>query len=206
MSSNIDDDPYENLVEMPDGTYRVPPAQPSITHNSNNELYNPPDRKIKKSPKRMQIIIQAFSEGKSVGAACQLADIKPSTLRYWRIQDKNFDQACKDAWVQGTGILEDVAFDRGRNGTEADVYHQGMIVGTKIEHHDTLLLRTLESRAPESWGRATQRMELTGANGGPLKVVTLDLSKSEQELSQLGHSFLIEEYRALLEKSGNKED
>jgi len=202
----IDDDPYENLVEHPDGTYRVPTAQPSITHTSQNALYNPPDRKIKKSPQRMQMIIQAFSEGKSVGAACKSVDIKASTLRYWRIQDKAFDQACKDAWTEGTGILEDVAFDRGQNGTEAEVYHQGMVVGTKIEHHDTVLLRTLESRAPESWGRSTQRMELTGANGGPLRVMTLDLSKSEQELSQLGHSFLIDEYRALLEKSTNKEE
>jgi hypothetical protein len=153
----------------------------------------------------MDLILEKLKYGSSITAACQAADIKPSTLRYWRKNDPDYDQACKDAWEEGTGVYEEEAFSRGKDGTVADVYHQGMIVGQKVEHHDTLLLRSLERRAPEEWGKATQKVELTGKDGGPLRVMTLDLTKSAEELAELGHSYLTEEYRALLEKPSGGE-
>src|SRR5208337_588013 len=160
-------DPYTELEEQPDGTYRaVPRALPitdfSIAETCTQEVYVPPDRSIKKTRARMDLILEKLKEGSSITAACKCADIKASTLRYWRKNDSDFDQACKDAWEEGTGIYEEECFLRGKQGTVADVYHQGLVVGEKIEHHDTLLLRSLERRAPEDWGKMTQRVELTG--------------------------------------------
>ena len=201
------DDIANELIEQEDGTYRVVPRVTpdfSILETNTQEAYIAPDRSIKKTRGRMDLILERLKRGSSITAACTAADIKPSTLRYWRKNDEKFDQACKDAWEEGTAVYEEEAFDRGKNGTVADVYHQGIVVGQKIEHHDPLLLRTLERRAPEDWGRATQRVELTGKDGGPLRVMTLDLSKSEEELAQLGHSYLTEEYRAALEKPQEK--
>ncbi len=199
-------DIYSDLVEQADGTFiaNVTQAEPSftndfsVTQTAKQELYVEPDRKIKKTAPRMKLILDQFAQGKSVGAACNAAGIKPSTLRYWRKNDANFDQACIDAWELGTGIYEDEIFNRGKDGTVADVYHQGTVVGQRIEHHDNLLVRTAERRAPQEWGRAS-RVELTGKAGGPLRIATIDLSKAEEELSELGHSFLTEEYRALIE-------
>jgi hypothetical protein len=152
----------------------------------------------------MELILEKIREGSSVAGACHAAGITTATLRGWRQRDLAFDTACKAAWELGTAAYEEEAFSRGKNGTAADVYHQGIVVGQKIEHHDTVLLRTLERRAPEDWGKQ-QRVELTGQGGGPLRVQTLDLTKSIEELAAHGHSYLIEEYRALLEKpSGDK--
>lgn len=163
-------------------------------------LYIAPDRKTKKTKKRMDFILEKFRLGASVGATCKAAEITVSTLYYWRKNDRDFDQACEDAWQEGTSIYEEEIYDRAKNGTVADVYHQGLVVGQRVEHHDPLLLRTVERREPESWGKATQRIELTGKDGGAVRVATLDLTKSVEELAALGHSPLIEEYRALLEK------
>jgi len=203
-------DSLTELIEQPDGTYRATERATSISQfgiveTCTQEAYVP-DRSIKKTRTRMDLILERLKSGSSIGAACQAADIKPSTLRYWRKNDKEFDQACKDAWEMGTGVYEEEIFSRALNGTVEDVYHQGMVVGQKVVHHDTLALRTVERRAPEDWGKTTQRVELTGKDGGPLRVATLDLTKSIEELAELGHSFLTEEYRALLEKpSGGSE-
>lgn len=192
-------DTETEMVEMPDGTWQPKPIGFTITETCTQEIYINPSRVVKKTRGAMDLVLQKLSAGSSITVACAAVNIKPSTLRYWRKNDEEFDQACKDAWEEGTGVYEETAFDRGKNGTVKDVYHKGEIVGEEIVHHDTLLLRTLERRAPEDWGKAS-RVELTGANGGPLRVQTLDLTKAAEELSKHGHSYLIEEYRALLEK------
>ena len=212
-------DYFNDLIEQADGTYisaitaaaSVPTNQTSyqtdnftIIETCTQEPYAPKDRNVKKTNTRMALIIDKLKSGASVSTACQAADIKPSTLRYWRKNDDYFDEACKDAWEEGTAHYEEEAFNRGRNGTVKDIYYRGMIVGEEVEHHDSLLLRTLERRAPEDWGKAAQKVELTGKDVGPLRVVTLDLSKATEELASLGHSYLIEEYKALLEKPTEK--
>jgi len=202
-------DTYSDLEEQPDGTFRAvertrPDPVFSITDTCTQDVYIPPDRKVKKTPGTMELILEKIREGASVAGACHAAGVTTATLRGWRKRDPEFDTACKSAWELGTAAYEEAAFSRGKDGTVADVYHQGLVVGQKIEHHDTLLLKTLERRAPEDWGRQ-QRVELTGQGGGPLRVQTLDLTRSIEELAAHGHSFLTEEYRALLEKpSGEK--
>jgi len=198
-----DEDEDTELIQHPDGYYiRKPKSQPfTITQTSRQQNYIEPDRKIKKTRKAMDTIIQALSRGKSITAACNLVGITPSTLRYWRKNDEKFHIACSDAFDVETDNQETELNERITRGTRTEHYGpDGELKETRYAQNDTLLLRSLERRRPEAWNRNTNnRVEITGRNGGPLTSVNIDFNLSVVELAKLGHVPLACEYMNMLD-------
>src|SRR5208282_5319848 len=157
MSTN-----YDDLIAMPDGSYRQV-TKPSIQHTARQQLYVPTDRKIKKTKQAMETVIKVLQQGGSITDACNSVDIKPSTLRYWRINDSQFDIACKDAYDAYSDVVESVANDRAVNGMKQEVYHDGEIVGTKTLFDNTLLTNVLRARKPDTWGTRTNKVDINAS-------------------------------------------
>lgn len=191
-------DNYDDLIEMPDGSYRTADHK-SIQHTQRHALYKPRDRKVKKTKEAMDTVLRILKSGGSITDACQAVNISHAALRYWRINDNMFDEACREAFDMRTDEIETIFYDRAINGVQQEVYHDGEMVGTKTIHDNGLLTKALVARRPEVWANQTRKVEITGKDGGDIKVVTIDLNKAVEELAKYNHSYLTSEFVAMLE-------
>lgn len=123
-----------------------------------------------RTPKRDEGFLAALRDGRSVTAACIDVGISRSTAYQWREDDKEFAKAWDEAVEEGTDLLEDEAQRRARDGTQKPVYQGGKKVGIVNEYSDTLLIFLLKARRRNKYG---DKIEATGANGGPLVMTWL---------------------------------
>lgn len=123
-----------------------------------------------RTPKRDEAFIAALRDGRSVTAACIDAGIGRTSAYQWREDDPEFAKAWDEAVEEGTDLLEDEAQRRGRDGTQKPVYQGGKKVGVVREYSDTLLIFLLKARRRGKFG---DKIEATGANGGPLVMTWL---------------------------------
>jgi hypothetical protein len=79
-------------------------------------------------------------------------------------------EAWDDAVEVGTQRLEDEAIRRATEGWEEPVYQRGELVGHVRRYSDALLMFLLRGRRPEVYGERRQRVEVTGAGGGPIEL------------------------------------
>lgn len=74
-------------------------------------------------------------------------------LKRWMRDDPKVEAAVKDAMDTGAMGLESAAIQRAVHGVEEDVYYRDEVIGKKRKYSDTLLVKMLESRKPETYGR-----------------------------------------------------
>lgn len=118
-------------------------------------------RRSKYTPETVDKITQAIRLGATYKLACDYAGISEDTFARWRERYAGFAEAIKLA--EGEGALKSLAvIERAANGV-------------KGEDGEYILAPTwqaaawkLERRYPDMYGK--QRLELTGANGGPVVV------------------------------------
>jgi hypothetical protein len=91
------------------------------------------------------------------------------TAYRWRDDDQAFAKDWEAAKAAGLDALEDEALRRAYEGYDKPIVHQGIITDTVKEYSDTLAIFLLKGGKPEKY-RDNARMELTGANGGPLVI------------------------------------
>ena len=123
-------------------------------------------RRTKYTPETVDKITQAIRLGATYKLACDYAGISEDTFYQWRNTKSEFSEAIKLA--EGEGALKSLAvIERAANGV-------------KGEDGEYILAPTwqaaawkLERRYPDMYGK--QRLELTGANGGPVQVETRQL-------------------------------
>ena len=65
--------------------------------------------------------------------------------------------------------LEAAAHQRAVEGIDKGVYHQGVLMATEKQYSDSLLALMLKAKRKREYGDAN-KIELTGADGGALKV------------------------------------
>jgi hypothetical protein len=99
-------------------------------------------------------IIVSLGQGASVTEATKAADVDRTTYYFWRHEDETFAGACDAAKRSRVGIAKDVAFTNALK-SEIDPRYQ------------TSLIAWLNNEG--GWSNP-QRHEVTGADGGPLKV------------------------------------
>lgn len=104
------------------------------------------------TPEKGARLLRQLALGRSVSAACRAEKIGRATYYEWRKDDPAFAAAADAAIEEGTDRLEDVARRRAE------------------KESDTLLIFLLKARRPERY-RETMRHEMTGAGGGPIRVV-----------------------------------
>jgi hypothetical protein len=114
-----------------------------------------------------------------------LAWRRDKTARGRPMQDVKFQAALVRAGEMFVERAEAEMWRRGIEGVEKPVYQGGRMVGTVREYDTTAAIFMLKGAKPEKY---RERMEHTGAGGGPvqLQAVPWDLSKlSDEQLDQL---------------------
>ncbi|MGH7458564.1 MAG: terminase [Longimicrobiaceae bacterium] len=126
--------------------------------------------------------LDAFAEMGLVLTAAKKAGVARSTV--YRERQRNEDFALRWAEVEEwtTEEMEQEARRRAVLGVAEPVYQRGELVGHVRKFSDTLLIFLLKARRPEMYRE--NRLELTGADGGPI-AHAVDLSRlSEEELRE----------------------
>jgi hypothetical protein len=114
-----------------------------------------------------QAIVEGIAGELFVSEICQHFDppLSLSTVRSWRLQDKEFDEACSDAESSVTDTLERSAIRRARDGVLEPVVSGGKLVmdpedpGRPLmqrRYSDSLLWNLLRSRRREVYGDKQQ--------------------------------------------------
>lgn len=128
---------------------------------------------VKLTPEKLTAFCAVLAETCNVGKACAAVDISRQTAYVWRRDIPDFATAWDEAMKAGLLGLEDEAHRRAFDGIDEPVFHQGQTCGTIRKYSDTLTIFLLKAHAPEKY-RENSRMELTGANGGPVQITDAD--------------------------------
>ena len=101
--------------------------------------------------------------------AMQDADLDPKVVYDNRKNDPEFAERWRQSLEAFADSLEDAARQRAVEGTDKGVYHQGVLMATEKQYSDSLLSLMLKAKRKREYGDAS-KIELTGADGGALKV------------------------------------
>ncbi len=110
----------------------------------------------------------AFAETGSAKEAASLVPCARSSAYLWRKDDAEFATAFRDAEQMSADLLESIAYERATR---------------KDFPSDTLCIFLLKGLRPERY-RENSRIELTGANGGPVQLQAGRLSDEELLLAE----------------------
>lgn len=109
--------------------------------------------------KKRAEFLGVLASGSTVMGACDLLCISPSLVYAERERDPEFRAAWDVAIEASTQRMEQEAFRRAVRGTERMVVSAGRVLGTEMQHSDTLLIFMLKARRPEVY-RDTINIEL----------------------------------------------
>lgn len=123
---------------------------------------------MKLTPEKLTAFCAALAETCQVGKACAAVGISRQTAYEWREEIPEFAERWEKAKKIGVTVLEDEAHRRGFEGVDEPVFHLGKEVATVRKYSDTLAIFLLKSHDPKY--RENTRMELTGADGGPVQM------------------------------------
>jgi hypothetical protein len=139
-------------------------------------------RKITKRKRRE--FLSTLSEGSFIGRACEAIGVTRQAV--WKLQraDPEFARQVEVARSVGASVLEDEAMRRGLQGVEKPIFQGGKLVGHVREYSDTLLLALLRAHLPEKYTERS-KTELTGADGGPVKVQDMLPLEVQQRLAAI---------------------
>jgi len=136
---------------------------------------------MKLTPEKLTAFLAVLAETCQVRKACAAVSISAYTAYKWRKELPEFAADWDEALKAGLYSLESEAHRRAFEGTDKPVFHQGAVCGTVREYSDTLAIFLLKSHDPAKY-RENTRMELTGADGGP---VQMDDKAASARLAQL---------------------
>jgi len=129
------------------------------------------DERLAKIPEYKLQIVELIASGLFVSEICQQIGVTPPTVRKWRAEDKEFDEAYSDAEAQVTDTLEKEAIRRARNGVLEPVVSGGKVVmdpanpGEILQvrrYSDGLMQFLLKGRRREVYG---DKREVSGQVG-----------------------------------------
>lgn len=117
--------------------------------------------------------LTAFRRTGIIGAACDELGIARSTILRWKQDDEAFAREWHAAYEDAIDSLEKEAMRRAFEGWDEPVYQGGAMVGTIRKFSDTLLIFLMKGARPGKY-RDNARIELTGADGGPVQTQAVD--------------------------------
>ena len=102
-----------------------------------------------------KMFLDLLSEGMSVSAACERANIPRRSVYNRRRADQDFREQWDEALGMAADTLEAEADRRGRDGWSEDVYYRGQVVGRRQRYSDRMLIFRLKALRPELYGKVT---------------------------------------------------
>lgn len=133
-----------------------------------------------------------LSKVPNVTRAARLIGMSRRYMYEVREADEEFARQWDEAIDEGVETLEAEVHRRGFDGVDKPVTFQGMITDTYKEYSDTLAIFLLKAHRPDRY-RDNTKVELTGANGGPVKI---DDATAASELATLVNNILARSARA----------
>jgi hypothetical protein len=127
-------------------------------------------------------------EGSFIGRACEAVGVSRQAIHKHQMKDPEFARQVEVARSVGAGVIEDEAMRRGVEGVEEPIYQGGKLVGTVRRYSDSLLLALLRAHLPEKYTERS-KTELTGADGGPVKIADMMPLEVQQRLAAILHRF-----------------
>ena len=122
-----------------------------------------------RTPEKEIAFLAALAATCSVTRACEAAGMGRRTAYEWREADPEFAARWEKAKRLGAEALEDEGARRAMEGVDEPVFYKGDECGTVRKYSDTLLIFLLKGAMPEKY-RDNSKVELTGANGGPVQI------------------------------------
>lgn len=117
---------------------------------------------------RREVFLSELAKHGRVTAAADTAGLDRSHLYKRKNEDPGFAEQWATAIDRFADTLEEAARLRAVEGTDKGIYHQGELVATEKQYSDSLLLAMLRAKRKEYGDKS--KIELTGADGGALKV------------------------------------
>jgi hypothetical protein len=111
-----------------------------------------PTPEIPDQSSKEAMFLDLLSEGMSVCAACERADIPRRSVYNRRRADQAFRAQWDEALDMAADTLEAEADRRGRDGWSEDVYYRGQVVGRRQRYSDRMLIFRLRALKPELYG------------------------------------------------------
>lgn len=119
--------------------------------------------------RQIEIFFAELSATDHVQKAVATSGLPSRTVYYWRDNNPEFAQRWTEARERYVDELEAEARRRAVEGTDKGVWHQGSLVGSEKQYSDSLLALMLKAKRKREYGDSS-KVELTGADGGPVKV------------------------------------
>lgn len=88
-----------------------------------------------------------------VALACSAIGASTGWLKRWMREDPRVDATIKDAMDTGTAVLESEMIRRAIHGVDEPIFYKEEQIGTKKKYSDTLLIKALESRKRDVYGK-----------------------------------------------------
>ncbi len=121
------------------------------------------------SPEKRLAFLTVLAASCNVTKAAKAIGVSRELLYDWRDKDPEFAAAWERAVTLGVEALEDIAHVRAFDGLDKPVYQSGVEVGKIREYSDTMAIFLLKAHKPKKY-RENQRIEMTGADGGPVQI------------------------------------
>lgn len=119
--------------------------------------------------RQLDIFFETLAATDHMQKAVAASGLAERSVYYWREHDPEFAQRWTNAREAYVDKIEAEAYRRAVEGTDKGVYHQGALVATEKQYSDSLLALMLKAKRKREYGDAS-KVELTGADGGPVKV------------------------------------
>lgn len=122
------------------------------------------EERLRMIPSYKMQIVEGILNEMFLSEICMTLDVTQATVRKWRREDKEFDEAYTDAEASVTDTLEKEAIRRARNGVLEPVVSKGQLVMVKDaetgdlkplqmrRYSDSLLQFLLKGRRKEVYG------------------------------------------------------
>lgn len=133
----------------------------------------------KDTPEKREIFLEHLA---ATGNVSESAEVSGYGRRAWyslKDSDPEFSVAWDEALKQATDALIIEGRRRALEGVEEPVFYQGEVCGYVRRYSDTLLMFLVKAHRPEY---ATERKQLTGADGSPLIPATPSLTDKERAI------------------------
>lgn len=88
-----------------------------------------------------------------VALACAEAGCSVGWLKRWMRDDPKVEAAINDAVDTGATVLESAMIKRAVHGYKEKIFFKDQCIGTKRRYSDSLLVKALESRLPDKYGK-----------------------------------------------------
>lgn len=130
---------------------------------------------VDKTLQHKKTVLTGIAQTGVIGKACELAGVARKRYYEWLESDPDFVDGKNLAFAAFGEKLESEALRRAHDGWDEPVFYRGLMQGHVHKYSDTLLIFMMKGAMPDKY---RDRIEHTGANGGPILIKEVEVRLS----------------------------